>query len=407
MVVAVVSGLIGTLTLFCYYRLLQSKWPNNYFTTTQYVDYVVSIGAIRYSLFRLAPPYVVLVVAGATASRYGNDAGWAVLFCGVGHILSTSGWSILANMRAQHMRRGGFVLDVLVGIALALVTLSAYLTYSLWLPLVPTIDKFTEVLLTGVVAAVVVLQLQKLTRRGVDVAEATNRQLATLPKDLINTVNTSAEEFGVDQNLALSVVITEAIQRPAWLRWSERLAGRFHLAETFGVAQATRDWTASDAESVRQAVKSLSGRPFIRGRSGHVSTAILQYHLEQHNRSDEFLEMASDVFRFLESRYPAVSAELAGDGSPALRVSGYVRSGAIWRMTGDCGGEFVIIAGASAGKDRSLVFDDDASGGDTGARWKWSLSIPIEQETAFIAAYDGVSKDECTKAVALTVPLGY
>lgn len=64
MVIAAVSGLIGALTLYYYYRLLQSKWPNNYFTATQYVDYVVSIGAIRYSLFRLAPPYVVIVVVG-------------------------------------------------------------------------------------------------------------------------------------------------------------------------------------------------------------------------------------------------------------------------------------------------------------------------------------------------------
>lgn len=121
--------------------------------------------------------------------------------------------------------------------------------------------------------------------------------------------------------------------------------------------------------------------------------------------SDEFLEMASAVFEFLESRYRAVSAEVAQDGSPALRVSGYVRRGAIWHMTGDCGAEFVIIAGASADKNRNLVFDDDASNGDADGRWNWSLRIPIEQETAFIAAYDGVSQSEYTRAVALTVPL--
>ncbi|WP_424189760.1 hypothetical protein ACOBQX_13770 [Actinokineospora sp. G85] len=337
-ILILIVGAVGACLLSAFYSVVKVRWPANYYSSSDLVDEAVSQSPLRYAVFRCAPPYVIGVLAATTAMRYGISFSWTLTVLFALHAALTSGRSIVASHYRGTLRLNQVVMDVVVALIAAIALWLAERSARWWLPLMPGPDKYVEVLLTGVVVAVIVHQLQKMTSYNENSsAGRAAEQLAHLPAELREHTLREAARHQVDFDLALAILATEAAQRPKWFRRAERAVPG---ARTFGVMQYSTDRFDSDKESITEAMHNLAGASLKRTNSW-IPSAQVEYQLERHNSSTSFVEFASTVFQYLHTSN--CSATVGSDGNPRIRVTAVQRVGDHWSITVDASPDVVLI----------------------------------------------------------------
>jgi hypothetical protein len=208
-----------------------------------------------------------------------------------------------------------------------------------WYKYIPGPDKYVEVIATGAIAAAFTFYLQRLTSGYVNVEMVVKRFQEWLPGDLRKHIDQECSRYRVDPDLVEAIVITEWAQRPPWIRRLEDALGLFGLSRTYGVMQASRKRGASDIESISVGVKNLAGAVLPRQYGNFCKPALVQFHLERHNRGAEFSDFATGVLFACPTGYAIHSPYVAHDGRAGIRAKQPVRDGETWIIEGDIGKE--------------------------------------------------------------------
>ncbi|MEV6241509.1 hypothetical protein [Lentzea sp. NPDC051838] len=371
----IIAGIAGGVLLNWFYAVLQSKWPDSYYAISSLVDEGISHSSLRYALFRLLPPYTIGVLVASFAIRFTFSIAWAIAVCGVIHLSATNGTALVRGIKSKEMSPRASIAH-LATIAMSTIALIfAGFSARWWYPYTPGPDKYMEVALTGIVAAAVVFQMQRATQHRFDASAAVTDFRAHIDRDLIAHMEQECVRYQVDPDLMLAVLITEDKQRPDWFRRAEKLAGRFGFKGTFGIAQSSRDWRASDQQSITEAAKNLAGALASDDGGSWAHGAPLRYQLERHNKGATFIEFASEVYNAISSGYRARSQKKEPHGAISLRVFSYERIEDRWHISGDIADRFKHMVAASELQQLPSGFALDKT--DSGLRTKWSTTIPI------------------------------
>lgn len=380
-------GIGGALLINLFFAVAKTRWPGHYFATSQILDHAISSSWVRYGLFRTLPPYVLGTLTAAVAMRYGVSAGWTLTICGATHLSSTTGIAVVHQIRAQTLRRR----LALAHLGVAAVTICALWVASLtsrwWFPLTPGPDKYVEVALTGLVAAIAVHYLQKMTHQSVDISRIVASITRQIPTDLKRHLSHECARHRVDFDLAYAILITESVQRPRWIRLIERAGGVVGLAETHGIMQSAKLRSSTDKESISAAIETLAGAT-LRRRMGHAKPAEVEFQLEKHNKGREFQEFASSVFVTLSSTYAGLSSQVGADGSPALRIFERQRVGDRWRLTGDVSEEIDVVVFVDKGKMSRILSLSLPEGENDYLRRTWQARISISIDSVLAIGFD-------------------
>jgi hypothetical protein len=334
LLLTILIATFGSLLLHIFYRIIESRWPDNYFTTTQLVEYTVSRNWLRYTAFRIAPPYAIAVLIGTLCIRAQVNISPTLILCATIHLLNTSIRAVVTSWLNKMLRIRLFVANLASIAFVAFAFSAAGYTARWWLPYVPGPDKYIEVLATGGVAAALIFYLQKFTSGEVDLDLVIRRYFAWLPTHLAIHIDRTCAKYRVDHDLVTAIVITEWAQRPAWIRQVERLSP-FGIAKTHGLMQAAQRRGASDEESIEAGVRNLAGSIIPRHFSTFGQDSLIEFYLEKHNKGIDFIQFASSVLQKNPNGYYNQTEYVAKDGRPGIRSKTPRRVGDNWTITGD------------------------------------------------------------------------
>jgi hypothetical protein len=376
-------AIAAAIVLQLFFHLLRTNWPSNYYSTSDLLGQTLSRRWYRYALFRFGPVIVAAAIVAVTGPDEWPQVFLSSLVFGLIHAFGTSGYALAVGAARNSLTTRQAVVDAGVFVLVVLASLTGALLSPLFRNYVPGFDKYVEVLLTGVVAAMAYTYLARWTAPATSSATHTEL-LATVPKATIDLTVRAAAKHRVDRDLALAVLVTEGLQRPGWLRRVERATGgRLRLSRTHGPFQNATDPTIPDEQSIEAAMASLHDAVLPR-RDGYMySTARLHYNIERHNRSDPFREVCEAAYYTLSSGIAYVSDRPGVDGSPMLRVISVDRVGAQWKIFGDISDDAVDV--------RSLVMvpevrELEVSIQEGRYRRTWRTVVSIENEQVSVWA---------------------
>jgi len=395
---------VGALVLQMFYGMVRVRWPANYFSTRQIVDYKISMGWSRYFIFRFTPPFVIAILVCSVALRLQISVVWSAIVCACLHAFFTVGRAFRADVFARRLRLAVLAADTAVLFIIAGAFLLGALSSRFVLPVMPGVDKYIEVALTGITAAILVHYLREWTTGTLDVKSAAERVLAKIPEVSKLYIKAKCVQHRVDPDLAFAIVVTEIIQRPAWFRAIERFPIFRKIVKTHGIMQAAATATGEvDLVSIGNGVEALSGAVLPRQYGAYPKAPILEYHLDRHNLGSEFQQFATEVFFALgQSEFPQ-SQYVGNDGAPGLRVLQKKRKGEWWVISGDCASEIRYVI---AVMDGVAVSSPLFRGFSDYFRMSWTLKVSIHAENVHLEGIGGIKgrSDEpvdCTVKVHL------
>jgi hypothetical protein len=329
------SAVGGALALELFFGLVKSKWPSSYYSAGDVVDERISGRWYRFPLYRFVPVYAVSTVAAATVRNTGSAVLGTMISVAALHIAFTSGKAIVLDAVHQKINRRLLTVQLAIIVGIVLIVGLAYLTFDFWRQYLPGFDKYVEVLSTGIVAALATMYLLQWTSGRSGAYDYGEDLLGKIDRSTIDLVVRLAAEHYVDRDLALAILAAENMQRPRYFRRLERALGLVGLAKTHGIMQSSRRWNATDEQSIREAMRSLSNSPLPRELGYTARQVDVLYAIERHNASSEFMSSAEAAFQNLSANCAPASFAVGVDGSPAVRVISSRRKGRTWTILGD------------------------------------------------------------------------
>ncbi len=302
MVSAALAALLGAAFLHAFYRGVQHKWPNSYYTLPASADPIVSRRLPRYLLFRFGPVYAVAVFVAVTMARLREAVVLSLALMLLLHIGTTNATSVLGQLRLRRSESFSLTAVVYNACAMVLIVLAgvlAVLTRRLWEPLIPQPKEVSTAIWTGLAAAVLASYVQHLTSGDRQLPDLLARARKDAGPALLKKVRDKAIVAGTDPLLLEAILLTEVLQRPRWLRTLEALKGRILSRGTYGVMQVRAPRPISDEESVDVTVDLYRGRK-PEQKHGHASRSSVRALLAEHNRSSPFLDLAVRLYDELE-----------------------------------------------------------------------------------------------------------
>lgn len=337
MIASLLGGFVGALLLYAFYRALEHKWPQNYYSARDAVDPFISRGMGRYLAFRCVPVYVVAVLVAVTVTRSKGSALLGLSMYLVCHLLTT-------NIKASLIALGGAIrgrshsinlaiFNSVMVLLLAIVTVVAGVTYEWWTPLVPQPKDVGNALWTGVVAAVIAAYVQQLTSRDHNLAELVKRSRASIGRELITYTVRECERVKCDTTFLEAMLVTEALQRPRWVRRFEYLKGRLIGRGTYGILQVQADEPITDRESITRTADAFAGFYPERGKYG-VRDSFVRAGAEQHNADPKYVSLVSEIYMIIDRPAVEGSTQRADDKRPVIEVNSVRRCRDEWDIRG-------------------------------------------------------------------------
>lgn len=375
---AVLPAAVGAVLLYIFFRQVESRWPSSYYSVDDLLSRAVSRSPWRYAAFRFGPVYVACLLVADQA----NSELFAVLLLLLFHVLATVARSIAQRVRGGRVAMQVVASHLLITAGIALSGSAALLSYPLWATLLPDRDKYVEGLFTAVVTTLLFFLISRLTTRSPEYPDG-RTLLQAFPREQVDRVVASAAKHRVDRDLALTLLVAEDLQRPVWVRRLEYSAGRLGIAKTFGPLQGSRRASADDAEAIDEALARIAPATLVRAGGHFVPQPVLQYHLERHNSSEVFIELAEAIFGAVGNEVLANSEHVGADGSPGLRLLSKRRSGDRWLLMGDRSEELVALKGVThrRGADDWKLIEVLNSPGRYRTLWSVTASIHDERLT--------------------------
>lgn len=236
-----------------FYLAVRHAWPENYFGLGGSVDPVVSRNIMRYALFRLLPPFVMVAAAGLTSERLGYSSAVAALVAVLVHITRPLQDIMVRGSRRQWGPVVGrtTVLLVVVGVSVVALVVRGSLS-----AVVPRPSELVANLWAGVLAAIGAVYLQGIALVKSDPGLIVRRSFGEIDVEIGRYAVSASREQGIKPQICLAFMAAENAQRPKWVRNFERIMpARWR---TSGIMQQMG--ARSDRESVDLAI----GRYFMR-----------------------------------------------------------------------------------------------------------------------------------------------
>ena len=293
------AGLVAALALNLIYRRIQSEWPQNYFSLTDYWSHVKALVPSRYIVFRFGP----IMLVGIFGVRQMDALDWpvwpftAVTF--VVHAGATSlraAWRIIRFRRSDERRGPLLVLHLVTTTAVAACLATAMLVGDRLSALVPDLESIRDEIWAALLGSMLTFAFIRSTRAPQrTLAEIVATQRRRIGPELLSYARRAAAENGLDPNVVETVLLVESIQRPQWFRRLEWLKGILFRSGSYGIMQVQTQRPIGDRDSIDLALEIHHDafRTPSHPDSGHYAPVSSQ--LRRYNRSPALLELADDV----------------------------------------------------------------------------------------------------------------
>lgn len=332
--ISLLIGLFGSVLLYLVFKLLKSDWPNNYSDMKNVVDSASRRNIWIYLAMRFIPMYLVSVLVASLSESTGGEVSITLSTCAVLHVCFT-------NLRPHILRRTltpsrvrlRYIATSLSTIALiSFATIFAAMTWSYLTPLLPEADEVVQAIWTALFVGLVVGLVRSFGRYDDSLENQLERAEKELGEDLKQVIHREARRNDVSADFIQSVVLTECIQRPKWLRKIENIKGKFFGPGTYGVAQVPSDSPITDEQSIKLLCQMHKGYyPEIDAHEyDRFNRTLLSVRLERINSSRIFTAQAIEIYESL-SPYPRETSEsYAKDGKSCVEILSLTREGAEW-----------------------------------------------------------------------------
>ena len=234
--------------------------PRSYTYTASHLERSRGKVAVQYAMFRVLPVFVVSLGIVVTAVRLGLDEVVSLVVCTVLFILLSSVRSIVGRMAAEG---GGSAFHALLqSISVVVTIVVAYCAYrcsSALAIFVPDPSEFVNAVWTAVFVGVVYCFISDVTRRSsyVDIEERIELVVRDIGGGLWEWARSAAEREGVPWCVIGANILVEVSERPAWMRYLERLGSGILLNKvtmSFGVTQEQSRIPLSDKEAILRTI---------------------------------------------------------------------------------------------------------------------------------------------------------
>ena len=259
-VLSVALGVIGGLLLKAFYSMVRQVSPRSYTYTASHLERSRGKVAVQYAMFRVLPVFVVSLGIVVTVVRLGLDEVVSLVVCTVLFILLSSVRSIVGRMAAEG---GGSAFHALLqSISVVVTIVVAYCAYrcsSALAIFVPDPSEFVNAVWTAVFVGVVYCFISDVTRRSsyVDIEERIELVVRDIGGGLWEWARSAAEREGVPWCVIGAIILVEVSERPAWMRYLERLGSGILLNKvtmSFGVTQEQSRIPLSDKEAILRTI---------------------------------------------------------------------------------------------------------------------------------------------------------
>lgn len=259
-VLSVALGVIGGLLLKAFYSMVRQVSPRSYTYTASHLERSRGKVAVQYAMFRVLPVFVVSLGIVVTAVRLGLDEVVSLVVCTVLFILLSSVRSIVGRMAAEG---GGSAFHALLqSISVVVTIVVAYCAYrcsSALAIFVPDPSEFVNAVWTAVFVGVVYCFISDVTRRSsyVDIEERIELVVRDIGGGLWEWARSAAEREGVPWCVIGAIILVEVSERPAWMRYLDRLGSGILLNKvtmSFGVTQEQSRIPLSDKEAILRTI---------------------------------------------------------------------------------------------------------------------------------------------------------
>ena len=250
-VLSVALGVIGGLLLKAFYSMVRQVSPRSYTYSASHLERSRGKVAAQYAMFRVLPVFVISLGIVVTA----------VLFvCTILFVLLSSVRSIVGRMAAEG---GGSAFHTLLqSISVVVTIVVAYCAYrcsSALAIFVPDPSEFVNAVWTAVFVGVVYCFISDVTRRSsyVGIEERIELVVRDIGGGLWEWARGAAEREGVPWCVIGAIILVEVSERPAWMRYLERLGSGILLNKvtmSFGVTQEQSRVPLSDKEAILRTI---------------------------------------------------------------------------------------------------------------------------------------------------------
>ncbi len=246
--------------LKAFYSMVRQVSPRSYTYTASHLERSRGKVAVQYAMFRVLPVFVVSLGIVVTAVRLGLDEVVSLVVCTVLFILLSSVRSIVGRMAAEG---GGSAFHALLqSISVVVTIVVAYCAYrcsSALATFVPDPSEFVNAVWTAVFVGVVYCFISDVTRRSsyVDIEERIELVVRDIGGGLWEWARSAAEREGVPWCVIGAIILVEVSERPAWMRYLERLGSGILLNKvtmSFGVTQEQSRIPLSDKEAILRTI---------------------------------------------------------------------------------------------------------------------------------------------------------
>lgn len=261
-VLSVALGVIGGLLLKAFYSMVRQVSPRSYTYSASHLEHSRGKVAAQYAMFRVLPVFVISLGIVVTAVRLGLDEAVSLFVCTVLFVLLSSVRSIVGRMAAEG---GGSAFHTLLQSISVVVTIvvvyCAYRFSSALAIFVPDPSEFVNAVWTAVFVGVVYCFISDVTRRSsyVGVEERIELVVRDIGGGLWGWARGAAESEGVPWCVIGVIILVQVSERPAWMRYLERLGSGILLNKvtmSFGVTQEQSRVPLSDKEAILRTIGS-------------------------------------------------------------------------------------------------------------------------------------------------------
>jgi len=266
-----------------------------------------------YFLFRLSPPFILLILLAGILNRYmpGQPATVYVVIAAIVSLLFRDLSQILkADLISEKLLHTANTVLVLF-ISFCVASLASITDLSL---IAPSISGLVDNLWSSLLVALLVLAYLKATnmsRKYEDkTAEETAisnyvvRSYAEIKKKYGDVIDTACRKNMCSKQVLYAILIYENMNRPHWLRAIENGIVRILKKElTVGIAQVRSNKPLTNAESIQKAAKILVGSVYADAGygDGFANISQLEGVLDAYNSSEQYTQSISKIMSKLRT----------------------------------------------------------------------------------------------------------
>jgi hypothetical protein len=306
--------IVGVTIIQLFYYSFRSKWPEIYFSTTDFTSIFIRISAKRYFGFRLLPILIVcstLVSILVKNDSYGNLP--IGLFTALIFSLNADGKIILDILRKSNNVHTFF--NKYQQILIHLFSIIA-ISFVGWMgdivgqtktaqTLTPTLNGLVDNIWSSILIALFVVYFYKLYEQESDSTyRIFEKSLSEIGDVVRKTIKIESNKRNIDNELVTAICIIENIQRPKWFRHLEKIKSLFIKEGSYGIMQVHASNYIDDKESITRAIRMIPKNtifPNYPNNKDEIEDKVKHIALT-YNNDNRYSDLVWDSYEYLKSQ---------------------------------------------------------------------------------------------------------